>query len=74
MPRFAITEKAGRVVAGRNNTGVGSVLVLSDDDAASAIEEGALVPLDGKKAKRATGKKTDGKKADGEKDNKPDDK
>ena len=30
MPRYAITEKAGRFVAARNNTGVGSVLVLTD--------------------------------------------
>lgn len=54
MPRFAITEKAGRIVAGHNNTGVGSVLHLSNDTAKADVDAGRLVALDSKpKAKKA---------------------
>lgn len=48
MPRFAITEKAGRMVAGHSNTGVGSVLHLSNDAAKVDVDAGRLVALDGK--------------------------
>jgi hypothetical protein len=55
MPRFAITEKAGRIVAGYSNTGVGSVLQLSDKAAKVDVEAGRLVALDQKrKAKKAS--------------------
>lgn len=55
MPRFAITEKAGRIVAGHSNTGVGSVLHLSKDAAKVDVDAGRLVALDGKpKAKKAS--------------------
>ena len=48
MPRFAITEKAGRIVAGHSNTGVGSVLQLSIVAAKVDVEAGLLAALDGK--------------------------
>lgn len=48
MPRFAITEKAGRIVAGHSNTGVGSVLQLSIEAAKGDVEAGLLAALDGK--------------------------
>jgi len=48
MPRFAITETAGRIVAGHTNTGVGSVLTISDAQAADALKSGHLVALDAK--------------------------
>lgn len=47
MPKYAITAKAGRRVAGRNNTGVGSILELSEQAAAFDVRAGALRPLDG---------------------------
>lgn len=54
MPRFAITEKAGRIVAGHSNTGVGSVLQLSIVAAKVDVEAGLLAALDGKpKGKKA---------------------
>jgi hypothetical protein len=33
MPRYAITETAGRFVAGQTNTGVGTVLELTEKQA-----------------------------------------
>jgi hypothetical protein len=47
MPRYAITEKAGRFVAGTNNTGVGTVLNLTEKQAEHEVRLGALRPLDG---------------------------
>ena len=49
MPRYAITEKAGRFVAGTNNTGVGTVLTLTEKQAEHEVRLGALQPLDGPK-------------------------
>lgn len=49
MPRFAITEKAGRFVAGQTNTGVGTVLTLTEKQAEHEVRLGALRPLDGPK-------------------------
>lgn len=49
MPRYAITEKAGRFVAGTNNTGVGTVLNLTAKQAEHEVRLGALEPLDGPK-------------------------
>jgi len=68
MPRYAITEKAGRFVAGQNNTGVGTVLTLTEKQAEHEVRLGSLHPLDlpaaeepasneGKKAGAGKGKK-----------------
>lgn len=68
MPRYAITEKAGRFVAGQNNTGVGTVLTLTEKQAEHEVRLGSLQPLDvpaaeepasdeGKKAAAGKGKK-----------------
>ena len=57
MPRYAITEKAGRFVAGQNNTGVGTVLTLTEKQAEHELRLGTLQLLDGKKAAPAKGKK-----------------
>lgn len=46
MPRFAITEKAGRFVAGHNNTGVGTMLTLTDKQAEHEVRLGTLVQMD----------------------------
>ncbi len=46
---FRITEKAGRFVAGRNNTGVGTPLLLSRREAQHDVRLGALVEV-GKEA------------------------
>jgi hypothetical protein len=56
MPRFAITETAGRIVAGHTNIGVGSVLTISDAEAADALKSGHLVALDAKGARKRRGK------------------
>ena len=50
MPRYAITERAGRFVAGQNNTGVGSVLTLTEKQAEHELRLGTLVELDPPKA------------------------
>lgn len=42
MPRYIITEKAGRFVAGRNNTGVGTVLELTPAEAQYELTLGTL--------------------------------
>lgn len=47
MKRYAITEKAGRFVAGNNNTGVGTVLTLTDKQAEHEVRLGTLRALDG---------------------------
>lgn len=46
MPRYAITEKAGRFVAGQNNTGVGRVLDLTEKQAEHELRLGTLRALD----------------------------
>jgi hypothetical protein len=46
MPRYAITEKAGRFVAGQNNTGVGTVLTLTAKQAEHELRLGTLRRLD----------------------------
>ena len=57
MPRYAITEKAGRFVAGQSNTGVGSVLVLTDKQAEHELRLGTLIALD--RAPRASSRRED---------------
>ena len=57
MPRYAITEKAGRFVAGRNNTGVGSVLMLAEKQAEHELRLGTLIALD--RAPRASSREGD---------------
>ncbi len=46
MPRYGITEKAGRFVAGLQNHGVGSVLTLTEKQAEHELRLGSLVLLD----------------------------
>lgn len=46
MPRYAITEKAGRFIAGQTNTGVGSVLTLTEKQAEHEVRLGSLRALD----------------------------
>ncbi len=46
MPRYAITEKAGRFVAAHRNTGVGMVLELTEKQAEYELHLGSLVALD----------------------------
>jgi len=45
MPRYAITEKAGRFVAAHRNTGVGMVLELTEKQAEHELRLGTLVGL-----------------------------
>jgi hypothetical protein len=46
MPRYTITEQAGRFVAGQNNTGVGTVLTLTEKQAEHELRLGTLRALD----------------------------
>jgi hypothetical protein len=46
MPRYAITEKAGRFVAAHRNIGVGMVLDLTEKQAEHEVRLGSIVPLD----------------------------
>ena len=46
MPRYAITERAGPFVAAHRNTGVGTVLVLSERQAEHELRLGTLTALD----------------------------
>jgi len=58
MKRYAITEKAGPMVAGRNNTGVGTILTLAEKEAAHDVRVGALVDMEASaKPKKAAPKK-----------------
>lgn len=63
MPRYAITETAGRFVAGQTNTGVGTVLELTETQAEPELRRGALQVLDipsakdGKRAPAGKGKR-----------------
>lgn len=45
MPRYAITSKAGPFVAGYNNTGAGSILLLSREQAAYEVSLGTLAEM-----------------------------
>ena len=45
MPRYAITERAGPFVAGIRNTGVGTVLDLTERQAEHELRLGTLVRL-----------------------------
>jgi hypothetical protein len=45
MPRYAITERAGPFVAAHRNTGVGTVLELSERQAEHEVRLGSLVAL-----------------------------
>jgi len=45
MPRYAITEKAGRFVAGQTNIGVGTVLTLTEKQAEHDVRLGSLRPF-----------------------------
>jgi hypothetical protein len=54
MPRFAITETAGRFVAGQTNTGVGTVLELTEKQAEHEVRLGSLRALDVKPAAKQT--------------------
>lgn len=46
MPRYAITEKAGPFVAAHRNTGVGTILLLSERQAEHELRLGTLIELD----------------------------
>jgi len=46
MPRYAITERAGPFVAAHRNTGVGTVLRLSERQAEHELRLGTLTALD----------------------------
>jgi hypothetical protein len=46
MPKYRITEKAGRFVAGHRNTGVGTVLDIPGVAADYELKLGTLVPHD----------------------------
>ncbi len=50
---FRITEKAGRFVAGRNNTGAGTPLLLSRREAAYEVSLGTLVEVGAKAEENA---------------------
>ena len=54
MPRYAITETAGRFVAGHTNAGVGTVLELPEKQAEHEVRLGSLRALDVKPASKAT--------------------
>ena len=54
MPRYAITETAGRFVAGQTNTGVGTVLELTEKQAEHEVRLGSLRALDVKTAAKTT--------------------
>ena len=45
MPRYAISERAGPFVAGHRNTGVGTVLDLTERQAEHELRLGTLVRL-----------------------------
>ena len=46
MPRYAITEKAGPFVASYRNSGVGTVLELTERQAEHELRLGTLTALD----------------------------
>lgn len=53
MPRYAITEKAGRFVAGQTNNGAGTVLELTEKQAEHEVRLGTLIALDDEAAPEA---------------------
>jgi len=46
MPRYVITEKAGRFVAGHTNTGTGTLLSLTKKAADHELRLGTLLPVE----------------------------
>ena len=50
MAKYIITEKAGRFVAGHRNPGVGTVLELTDSQAAYELTLGTLVAVQAEEA------------------------
>jgi len=54
MPRYAVTETAGRFVAGQTNTGVGTVLELTEKQAEHEVRLGSLRALGVKPAAKPT--------------------
>lgn len=74
MPRYAITEKAGRFVAGQINNGVGTVLVLTEKQAEHELRLGTLQALDAAPAEEAAEKPAKGAKADANAPTQPKDK
>lgn len=44
MQDYIITEKAGRIVAGHRNTGVGTTLSLTESQAKHELRLGTLIP------------------------------
>lgn len=54
MPRYAITERAGRFVAGQTNSGVGTVLTLTEKQAEHELRLGTLVRVDLSKPETVT--------------------
>lgn len=46
MPKYSFTEKASPIVAGHNNTGVGTTVVLTKEQAAAAVKAGELIETD----------------------------
>ena len=72
MPRYAITETAGRFVAGTNNTGVGTVLTLTEKQAEHEVRLGTLRLLDGaKREPREVTEQSSAPPTDGEPDKDP---
>ncbi|OYW51984.1 MAG: hypothetical protein B7Z29_20965 [Hyphomicrobium sp. 12-62-95] len=45
MPRYVITEKAGRFVAGHTNTGTGTILSLTKRAADHELRLGTILPV-----------------------------
>ncbi len=54
MPRYIITERAGRFVAGHTNTGVGTALDLTERAAAHEVRLGTLMPASGATQEQAS--------------------
>ena len=63
MPRYAITERAGPFVAAHRNTGVGTVLVLSERQAEHELRLGTLTALDASVAPATAAEDTSERKA-----------
>ena len=63
MNRYAITEKAGRFVAGQTNTGVGTVLTLTEKQAEHELRLGTLRRLNGPGSESDAGKTAPASKA-----------
>ncbi|MFN4140252.1 hypothetical protein [Aestuariivirga sp.] len=59
MPRYAITERAGPFVAAHHNTGVGTVLDLTERQAEHELRLGTLVRLPGPHETAAAGPRVD---------------